>query len=618
MVTCPDCGQQVPDRNFCVRCGAPLHEATAAAAAPTADATEPTPAPHAPTASTGRANTARTKRGFAAAPQEHRWLPAIVSSLFPQLPRADMTHYRIAMGVGTAIVLGLGIAGLFPLALAGAAVLVPLLAALYLHDVNVYEDEPILVIGFTLAWGAICGVGLALLAHKLAPNGLGDLATGHRSSAFVTVILLPILELVLAVAGPALVLLPHRRYNDVLDGVTFGAASAAALSATVVIVYGYKVFAHGLAPGGHVVPWIWRLLTIRLALPILAMAATGAACGALWLRYRAPVADRNTLGPLGHPVPALALRAALLIAAAAGQRWLPVGAWFATLLVLDVVALIWLRLMIQLGLEEESKEVQLGPDVRCPNCGSLTPHHTFCAECGVSLRALPKQTGQVATPGQVAAPGQTRLVTRSRVLAFAAFIVILGISAGVISAVAPAQQRARCQGPGQCGIPPQLPAPLRTQAVWRSSRFGFALEYAPAEWRIQNQGPAGVELVSRVAPVDLVVEGGNSSSPRALLEAKVSDLRSRLLGFARDPAAADTILGSAVGYRNGAGGAYVGAIDTPQGVSDQVLVSVLSASSNNVGVVATTVTDETSPSLRRQVYLLADDVLNSVTWPGES
>ncbi len=599
MVTCPDCGQQVPDRNFCVHCGAPLG----------GSATDP----HGSTAPpAGEAGGAPTNRGFSAAPHEHRWRPAIVSSLFPHLPRADMTHYRIAMGAGTAIVVGLGIAGLFPLALAGAAVLVPLLTALYLHDVDVYEDEPVLVIGFTLAWGAVCGVALALLAQKLAPNGLGDLATGHQESAFVTVILLPILELVLAVAGPALVLLPHRRYNDVLDGVTFGAASAAALTATVVIVYGYKVFAHGLAPGGDVVPWIWRLLTIRLALPILAMAATGAACGALWLRYRAPAADRNALGPLGHPVPALALQAALLIAAAAGQRWLPVGAWFATLLVLDAIALIWLRLMIQLGLREESKELQLGPDIRCPNCGSATPKHTFCAECGVSLRALPKQ------PGQVATPGGTRLVTRTRVLAFAAFLVILGVSAGVISAVAPAQQRARCQGPGQCGIPPQLPAPLRTQAVWRSSRFGFALEYAPAAWRIQNQGPAGVELVSRIAPVDLEVEGGNSSSPHALLEAKVSDLRSRLLGFARDPAVADTILGSAVGYRNGAGGAYVGTIDTPQGVSDPVLVSVLSASSNNVGVVATTVTDETSPSLRRQVYLLADDVLNSVTWPGES
>ena len=130
------------------------------------------------------------------------------------------------MGVGTAIVLALGIAGLFPLALAGAAVLVPLLAALYLHDVDVYEEAPALVIGFTLAWGAASGVVIALLGHALGasePHAGGHRAS--RTSALVTVVLLPILELVLAVAGPALVLLPHRRFNDVLDGVTFGAAT---------------------------------------------------------------------------------------------------------------------------------------------------------------------------------------------------------------------------------------------------------------------------------------------------------------------------------------------------------------------------------------------------------
>jgi ribosomal protein L32 len=431
----------------------------------------------------------------------------------------------------------------------------------------------------------------------------------------VTVLLLPVLELVLALAGPALVLLPHRRFNDVLDGVTFGAAAAAALSATEVIVYGHRMFAHGLAPGGDVLPWIWRLLTIRLALPILAMAATGAACGALWLRFRAPEADRNALGLLGNPVVALVLRALMLVAAAAGQRWLPVGAWFATLLVLDAIALVWLRMMLQLGLREESAELQIVPPVRCPNCGAMTPRHTFCAECGVNLRALPKQR---LVAGQPTAAGPTRLVTGSRVLAFVVFLGLVGISAGVIGAVAPASPQARCQGVGQCGSPPALPAPLRNLTVWKSATYGFTLEYSPAQWKVQHQGSAGIDLASRVAPVELVVEGGRFADARDLLHAKVSQLRSNLLGFSRDPAVEDTILGSAIGYRSGAGQAYVGAVDTPQGVNDQLLLSVLAASSNGVGVVATTVTDETSSSLRRQVYLLADNVLNTVTWPGES
>lgn len=186
MTICPNCGLETPERTFCVRCGEPLSGAPSPADGP---------------------SSARSQ--FRAAPHEHRLLPAITSSLFPHLPRADMRHYRIAMGVGTVIVLALGIAGLFPLALAGAAVLVPLLAALYLHDVDVYEEEPALVIAFTLAWGAASGVVIALLGHALGASELTQAATGHRTSALVTVVLLPILELILAVAGPALVLLPQ-------------------------------------------------------------------------------------------------------------------------------------------------------------------------------------------------------------------------------------------------------------------------------------------------------------------------------------------------------------------------------------------------------------------------
>jgi hypothetical protein len=69
-----------------------------------------------------------------------------------------MTHYRMAIEAGTITVLALGLAGLFPRALAGAALLVPLLTALYLRDVNIHENEPWGVIIFTLGWGAVSAV----------------------------------------------------------------------------------------------------------------------------------------------------------------------------------------------------------------------------------------------------------------------------------------------------------------------------------------------------------------------------------------------------------------------------------------------------------------------------
>jgi hypothetical protein len=154
--------------------------------------------------------------------------------------------------------------------------------------------------------------------------------------------------------------------------------------------------------------------------------------------------------------------------------------------------------------------------------------------------------------------------------------------------------------------------------VWRSSAFGFALEYSPAEWRIGQQGSGGVELKSQVAPVDLVVQGANAAAPPQLVTNKVSSLRSNILGLTADSSSADTILGPGVGYHYGAGGAYVGAVDTPEGVTDQVLVTVQAAAVGRVGIVATTLTDETRAGVRRQVYGLVDGVVNTITWPGQS
>ncbi len=555
------------------------------------------------------------RRGFVAAPHEHHLRPAIVSTLFPHLPRADMRHYRWAMGIGTVIVLALGVAGLFPLALAGAALLVPTLTALYLRDVNVYEEEPLLVIGFTLAWGAVAGIVVGLLGRAIEPAGIDQLASGHLASPLVVVVLLPVLELALAVVGPALVLLPHRRYNDVLDGVTFGAASAAALSATQVIVTGLNEFQHGLAPGGQVLPWIWRLLTIRLALPILAMAVTGAACGALWLRFRAPQKDRDAVGFIGYPVPAFAIAAALLVLAAAGERWLAVGAWLAMLLVLAGLALVWLRLMLQLGLQEESEELEIGPDIRCPNCNQMTPHHTYCAECGVALRALPKHRDAAERTARV--PSPAHLVTRSRIVGFAAFLGMLIVGAVVILAVAPSGPQAPCPDTTHCGAPPELLSPLQNENVWRSAQFGYQLQYPTQQWTIASQGPAGVELRSLVAPVDVSIEGGSGSSSH-LLQARLGQLKGRLLGLTTDPSSSDAVLGAAIGYRYGTGGAYVGALSNPQGVQDQLLLTVQAATGGNVGVVATTITSDTDPTTRKQAYALADSVINSVTWPGET
>jgi ribosomal protein L32 len=363
-VTCPNCGHEVPEGNWCVRCGHPL------------------------AAGAGRR---RPGAGFAAAPNERAGSPRVISTLFPQLPRADMDAFRIALLVGLAGVVALAAARLFGVAVFSAALLVPLLTVVYLYDVDVYEDEPFLVVAATMAWGIVAGVGVALLGEAITDTGADLAVQGGDSDVVVRGVLLPLLGVALMLGGPLAVLLPYRRFNDVLDGATFGAACAVSFVAAQVVTLGISQLDAGLRPDGAVAPWIARSLTLAVEMPVLVMAAVGAAAAAFWLRYRAPVADRGALGILGHPVVAVLTAATLVVLGALGQPLLPVGWWLVELAVLDLLALLWLRRTIHLGLLQEAAEIPIGPPVQCPNCGAQTPQHSFCSNCGVSLRALPKE-----------------------------------------------------------------------------------------------------------------------------------------------------------------------------------------------------------------------------------
>ncbi len=363
---CPRCEHDVPATSYCVRCGEWL-----------VDDLSKSPS--------GR-------RGFAASPNESALRPSVISTVFPQLPRADMDSFRFSLALGAAAIIVLGIFRLFPLGLVGAAVLMPLLVVLYLWDVDLYEDEPIPVLCLTIAWGAGAGVLVGILSKHLVAQGVGLAVRTSNHTLLWSGLLIPLLSFALMLAGP-LPLLPYRKFNDVLDGATFGAASAVAFVGAELLTHSADFLGAGVRPVGATVPWALRLLSLGIMVPILGACAIGAAAGALWLRYRAPVRDRNVLGPLGHPAFATPLAAGLIVGGALIQLY--TDTWLELLLLaLDaLLALLWLRRMIHLGLLQEASELEIGPPVSCGNCGRQTPRHTFCAHCGVSLSAMPK--GQV-------------------------------------------------------------------------------------------------------------------------------------------------------------------------------------------------------------------------------
>jgi RsiW-degrading membrane proteinase PrsW (M82 family) len=593
MHTCPTCQQTTPEGNYCVRCGAPLDR---------------------------ELDRSRQRPQYAAAPGESRNAPWLVSTLFPHLPRHSERHFHIAIAGGAAIVIVLGALRLFPVALITAALLMPLLTVLYFYDVDIYEREPWWAAAWTLVWGAIAGVGVGLLAKSVAPTGPALIDRGSTAHVVTGGVLLPALGVLLMLAGP-LVLLGNERFNDALDGATFGSITAATFAAAEAVVVGARVLSGGVRPAGAALPWVERLVALAIATPVLSMSAIGAACAALWLRYRAPVKDRTALGALGSPPVATAVAAALVITGAVGETFLPAGAWLAWLVALDLVALVLLRRTIHVGLLEEEAEAEIGPEVRCVNCGALTARHTFCGNCGISRRALPKarEAGARGSFAGRLAPEAAHRSGRRRLLAYAVALgAVAGVAVAVAATAAPPAPKPQCKPGIPCGAPPLVPhlATLPGYSPWQSTGLGFSLRYRKQDWSVASQGADNVALQSVDGNGVLLVAGthGSQLSPSQAINAQLGSLQGQLLGLARDPSPSDQLLGTNVGLVPGPGGVYTATVTSPQGPETPVAIAVISATRRGVTIVATAVAPADDPNARAAIYQEADDMINSIRW----
>jgi ribosomal protein L32 len=362
-IVCPRCGQLVPDGKFCIRCGEPLRDRVAGVSV-------------------------SRRSSFAAAPGESVGRVALFTTLLPQLPEADLDTFRIAFLGGLVVLLALIVAGAFPVALVGAAVLVPALVLVYVYSVDIYEDTPLAGIALTMLWGIGWGVVFGVATSAILPSDAGFGGNQLRNVIALGVIV-PLGGLVVMVIGP-LLLLRDRRFNDVMDGATFGVASAVSFVGAQVIAGSLDLFSGGLTPVGESLPWVARIVAIAVALPVVAAGAVGSTAGAFSLRYRAPIRDRGALGVAGRPAVAFVLAGALLVATALAA-YLPGSILqVAVQLVLAAIALLWLRRTLHVGLLEEALEIEIGPEIVCANCGATTRRHTFCGNCGIALRALPK------------------------------------------------------------------------------------------------------------------------------------------------------------------------------------------------------------------------------------
>ncbi len=656
-IRCDQCGKEVPNLTWCVRCGDPLG----------------------PEQRRGREG--RVRDAYAAAPGERASAVRLVSTLYPSLPREEIRTFQMALVGGAILVVALGLLGFFPVAIVAAAILVPLVTVIYVYDVDVYEDEPIRVIALTFLWGALVGALFSYALDQFVPTQaasvVGGSVTGAGTTDFPWVrgVIAPLLAVLLMAAGP-LALLPYKRFNDVLDGATFGVASGVAFVGAQTFITALNLFDSGLRPVGDIGPWIVRLLVLGVAMPVVAAGAIGGLCGVMWLRYRAPVGDRGALGPLGHPAVAALIAAALMLVASLSVLLLPDLGHLILVTLLAILGLIWLRRIIHVGLLEEASEIAIGPAITCPECGKQTPLHTYCGNCGTSLKALPKSRGKAsaaAVSGDLVAPHEelptlpadvgtspaagaavtvatgraTDAATTAtpaghgwlsqRVLLTLFAVVMLGaVAIAAASAFITTQGQNKpdcpdktlpCSGAAAIGVTTttmsrtqdqaQGSLPFADRTKYHDDALGFGLEFDPTIWTISQQDAGFLILTAGNGAVALIIEGGPADQfdPQAIFDARESLLKDRLLAYTTDDDQARALLGTPIlGYRPGVGGLFGGTLDTSQGPSTDFSVASVAATDGQITMVATML----APVEIRDIALsVADSVVNSFTWPAD-
>jgi hypothetical protein len=210
-------------------------------------------------------------------------------------------------------------------------------------------------------------------------------------------------------------------------------------------------------------------------------------------------------------------------------------------------------------------------------------------------------------------------LSRARFLAFfvGGLAALIVVSIVIVGSVAPGAPKAPCP-PGQPCAPPSAPA-LINGKVWRSTEFGFQLEFDRRFWKLDSTDRAGIALVGTRFDESLKIRGEHSTDPSGLVVDRLDALRGNLPDLAAINSGPHYLLDPSVGYQRGVGGAYCGTFTSPQGIGTPLDVEVMAATKDGISATVTVISQtcrKQDPSQSPEYYL-ADQVLNTFRWPSE-
>jgi hypothetical protein len=350
---------------------------------------------------------ARRAHAYAANPHEHVLHLSAVTTLFPHLTPQQTLRARWLLLGGALVIFLIALGRLVPLAIVLGVLLIPILYLAYFYVAELYAGEPMPVLLATFVTGALLGT--------LMSAGFYHLILSQRSLAFgtspsyivLTGVVLPLLAQALMLVGPLVLYFARPRFDHMLDGLVFGAASGLGFAAAQSLIYSWLLLQGPFQQHGTATSWALPVLRIVLFVPLLDATTTGLICAALWLHRdrRAPVGNLGWLtslpvavliGVLGQIVPSLGYN----LIGGQFMAWVWYGVAVAVLLLL-------LRMLIHDGLVTQAHPLRPGDPLICPHCHhAVPPDAAFCPHCGFALRASTRRSQQPPPASALEQPTQ--------------------------------------------------------------------------------------------------------------------------------------------------------------------------------------------------------------------
>jgi hypothetical protein len=466
-MACPACGTDVPVGAFCGSCGANLF------------------------AQRGSGRGGLRIGSFAAAANEHVLRLSVASSIFPHLPQRSRTPFRFGLvGLLLALAVFAALRWQAPL-IATAALGLPFLFVIYLHETAAHRDLPVRTLALTAVLGVALGAAWALVigvivshSYDVAMDSGEDL--GHALLEGLTI---PVSSALVMLAPAVLVRSLRPPAREALDGFVIGSLGAISFTVAATLARLAPQLATGPTAQDRSVGALLIEAGIQgVGVPIMALAAGGLVGTALWLN-RTPVLLASVLA-------VVVLYAGLGLLEAFP---IPDGLQLGLHLVFAALALLALRIGLQVALlREEHDATNPAEQVLCPHCEHVVPDTAFCPNCGVAARSASRtsrnarrldrprrpsgdagestaRAAYAVPPGPYAAAPVRHTTHRRVLLTLTGALGVSVVTAVVVSTViTPTPPRYVC--PPDCGRPP-LGSPVATNPRFTSADGSFSFSY---------------------------------------------------------------------------------------------------------------------------------------------